>query len=94
MISSIMQLPIGVQCAQKNKRFNFFKDANVKDDPYEAPIFAYSKEMDQLVEVNIINNEVEKKNYKTCMDGGMIESDDKEENTMPQDTMPIRCPNK
>jgi hypothetical protein len=61
MISSIMQLPIGVQCAQKNKRFNFFKDANVKDDPYEAPIFAYSKEMDQLVEVNIINNEVEKK---------------------------------
>jgi hypothetical protein len=36
------------------------KDANVEDDPYEAPIFAYSKEMDQLMEVNIINNEVEK----------------------------------
>jgi hypothetical protein len=25
---------------------------NVKDDPYEAIIFAYNKEMDQLVEAN------------------------------------------
>jgi hypothetical protein len=27
--------------------------------------------MDQIVEVNIINNEVEKEDYKTCPDGGM-----------------------
>ncbi len=40
--------------------------------------------MDQLLEVNIINNEVEKEEYKTCLNGGMIELDDKEENTMPK----------
>ncbi len=33
-------------------------NSNVKDDPYEAPIFAY-KEMDQLMEANIISSKVE-----------------------------------
>ncbi len=44
--------------------------------------------MNQLVEVNIINNEVEKEDYKTCPNGGMIESDDKEENMMPKTPCP------
>jgi hypothetical protein len=53
-------------------------NANEDDDPYEAPIFAYSKVMDQLVEVNIISNEVEEEDYKTCPNGGMTELDDEE----------------
>jgi len=44
--------------------------------------------MDKLMEVNIINNEVEKKDYKTCPNGGMIKLYDKEENTMPKTPCP------
>jgi hypothetical protein len=44
---------------------------NAKDDPYEAPIFAYSKEMDQLVEANIISSEVEEEDSIACPNGGM-----------------------
>jgi hypothetical protein len=44
--------------------------------------------MDQLVEVKIINNEVEKEDNNTCPDGGMIELDDKEKNMMPKTPCP------
>jgi len=51
-------------------------NANEDDDPYEAPIFVYNRVMDQLVEVNIISNEVEEEDCKTCPNGGMMELDD------------------
>jgi hypothetical protein len=45
------------------------------------------------VEVNIINNEVEKEDYKTCPDGGMrIRWQRRKHNA--QDTMPKRYPNR
>jgi hypothetical protein len=62
MISSTMQLFARILNAIKiyiilEKKWP--KDnSNVKDDPYEAPIFAY-KEMDQLMEANIISSKVE-----------------------------------
>jgi hypothetical protein len=52
---------------------------NVEDDPYEAPIFAYIKEMDQLVEANIISSEVDEEDSIACPDGGMTKSHDEEE---------------
>jgi hypothetical protein len=42
-------------------------DTNVKDEPYEAPIFAYSREMDQLMEANTISNKVEEEDCETYM---------------------------
>jgi hypothetical protein len=33
-------------------------DSNAKDDPYEATILTYNREMNQLVEANTINNQV------------------------------------
>jgi hypothetical protein len=56
------------------------KYLNAKDDPYEALIFAYNKEMDQLVEANMISSEVEEEDFIACLDDGMTESDDEEEN--------------
>ncbi len=59
--------------------------SNVEDNPYEAPTLTYNKEMDQLVEANIITNEVEEEeDSTTCADVGMTESDDEEESTMPK----------
>ncbi len=52
---------------------------NVEDDPYETPIFAYNKEMDQLAEANTISNEV-KEDFVACPYGGMMKSNDEEEN--------------
>jgi hypothetical protein len=65
---------------------------NAKDDPYEALIFGYNKEMDQLVEANIISSEVEEEDFVACPDGGMTESNDEEESmvleiTCLEDTM-------
>jgi len=51
-------------------------NSNVKDDPYEAPIFAYKKEMDQLMEANIISNKVEEGDSTTCPNGRTMESND------------------
>ncbi len=36
------------------------------------------------MEVSTISNKVEEKEYKTCLDGGMMELDDEEESTMPK----------
>jgi hypothetical protein len=66
-------------------------NANEDDDPYEAPVLAYSREMDQLVEVNIISNEVEEDDCKTCPYGGMMKLDDEEKKHGAQGTMPKRC---
>jgi hypothetical protein len=68
-------------------------DSNVKDDPYESPIFTYNKEMDQLMEVNIISNKVEEENYEIYPYGRMMESDDEAktivlETPCPKDVMP------
>ncbi len=65
---------------------------NVEDDPYEAPIFAYNKEMDQLVKANIISSGVEEEDSIPCPNGGLTESYDEEENmvleiTCLEDTM-------
>jgi hypothetical protein len=53
---------------------------NANDDPYEAPIFAYNKKMDQLMKANIISSEVEEEDSVPCPNGGMMESDDEEKN--------------
>jgi hypothetical protein len=58
---------------KKNWRRN---DANVEVN--EAIVFAYNREMDQLVEANAINSEVKEEDYKTCLDGRMTKLDDKE----------------
>jgi hypothetical protein len=47
------------------------KNTIVEDDPYETPTFAHSREMDQLVVANTINNKVEKEDISGL--------DDKEE---------------
>jgi hypothetical protein len=59
-------------------------DTNIKDDPYEAPIFAYSREMDQLMEASTISSKVEEEDYETYPYGRMTELDDEEKNTMPK----------
>jgi len=67
-------------------------DSNVKDDPYEAILFAYNKKMDQLHEANTISNKVKEEDSKTCLDGKMTKLDEEEKNTMlktpcPKDVM-------
>jgi hypothetical protein len=37
-------------------------DGDAKDDPYEALVLAYNREMDQLVEAITISNKVEEEN--------------------------------
>jgi hypothetical protein len=74
-----------VQCAQKINdsilKKNWPKnDANAKDDPHEALVVAYNREMDQLMEANTISSEVEEEDCETCPNGGMTKSDDEEEN--------------
>jgi hypothetical protein len=59
-------------------------DACGEDNPYEALVLGYNREMDQPVEANTINNEMEEEDFETCPYGKMMESDDKEENTMPR----------
>jgi len=56
-----VQLPTGFPSSQKTIDSIFFfkwpkNDSNAKDYPYETPIFVYGKEMDQLVEANIISS--------------------------------------
>jgi hypothetical protein len=58
-------------------------DSNVKDDPYETTIFAYNREMNQLVEANTNNSKVKEEDFMTCMDGGMTKSNEEEESMMP-----------
>jgi hypothetical protein len=46
-----MRLPTGVQCTQKKSDSILEKnwsrnDVDVKDDPYKALVFTYSREMD------------------------------------------------
>ncbi len=53
---------------------------NVKDDPYEAPILAYNREIDQLMEANTISSEVDEEDPTTCPNGEMMESNDEERN--------------
>ncbi len=65
-----MELPTGVQCTQKKSdsilEKNWSKnDVDVKDDPYKALVLTYSREMDQLVEANIISSKMEEENYET-----------------------------
>ncbi len=48
---------------------------DAEDDAYKALVFTYSKEMDQLVEANTNTSEVEEKDFGTCIDGKLIESD-------------------
>jgi hypothetical protein len=36
--------------------------------------------MDPFMEVNKISNEVEEEHYETCLDDGMMESNDEEKN--------------
>ncbi len=36
------------------------------------------------MEVNTISNEVEEEDYETCLDGGVMESDDEEKNIVPE----------
>jgi len=48
-------------------------NSNVKDDPCESPIFAYKKEMDQLMEANIISSKVEEEDSTTCPNGKTME---------------------
>jgi hypothetical protein len=43
-------------------------DSNVKDDQYEATIFAYNKEMNHLVEANTISSNVKEEDFTTCLD--------------------------
>jgi hypothetical protein len=57
-------------------------DGDAKDDPYEALVLAYNKEMDKLVEAVTISNKVEKEDCETCPDGEMMELDDEEESMM------------
>jgi hypothetical protein len=51
---------------------------DAEDDPHEAPVVAYNKEMDQLVEANTINSEVEEEDCETCPNGGMTKLNDEE----------------
>jgi len=44
--------------------------------------------MDQLVEANTITNEVEEEDSTTCANVEIMESDDKENNTMPKPQSP------
>jgi hypothetical protein len=65
----------------KNKQFNLFKnwprkDLEANDDLYEVPILVYNREMDPLMEVNKISSEAEEEHLKTCLDGGMTQSND------------------
>jgi hypothetical protein len=46
---------------------------------YEAPILAYNKEMEWLVKAYITSSEVEVEDFATCLDGGMMELDNKKE---------------
>jgi hypothetical protein len=67
-------------------------DSNVKDDPYEATIFAYNKEMNHLVEANTISSKVKEEDFTTCLDGKMTKLDEEEKNTVlktlcPKDVM-------
>jgi hypothetical protein len=46
-------------------------DVDTKDDPHEALILVYNREMDQLVEANTISSKVKEEDCETCLDGGM-----------------------
>jgi hypothetical protein len=76
-----VRLPVGIPSAQKKMINFFFKwpkiELNVKENPYEAPTFAYNREMDQLLEANIITNKVEE-DFITCEDVKMTKSNDEE----------------
>ncbi len=63
-------------------------NVNANNDPYEAPVLPYIKEMDQLVEANTINSKVKKEDYETCPNGKMTKLDDKEESTVPKTLHP------
>ncbi len=63
-------------------------DSNVKDDPYKALVFTYSRELDQLVEANTISNEVEEEDFVVCPNGEMTESNDKKESSVPNTPYP------
>jgi hypothetical protein len=58
-------------------------ESNAKDNPCEAPALTYSKEMDQLVEANIITNDMEEKDSTICADVRMMELDDEKKSMMP-----------
>jgi hypothetical protein len=79
-----VQLPLRIPSAEKkNDPIFFFKwpinYLNAKDDPYEAPILAYNREIDQLMEANTISSEVDEEDFATCPNGEMMESYDKKE---------------
>jgi hypothetical protein len=65
-----------------NDSIFFFKwpidDLNAKDDPYEAPILAYNREIDKLMAANIVSSEVDKEDSATFPNGEMMELDDEE----------------
>jgi hypothetical protein len=76
---------LGFNVPQKISNSIFFKNwpktsVDVEDDPHEAPILAYSREMNHLVEVITINSEVEEEDYETCPNGEMTKLDDEEKN--------------
>ncbi len=62
------------------------KNTIVEDDPYETPTFAHSREMDQLVVANTINNKVEKEDISGL--------DDKEEKWRAKDNTLMKYHNK
>jgi len=63
-------------------------NVNANNDPYEAPVLPYIKEMDQLVEANTINSKVKEEDYETSPNGKMTKLDDKEESTVPKTLHP------
>jgi hypothetical protein len=93
MISSIVRLLARIPSAKKISNSILEKkwprsNSNVKDDPYEALVLAYSREMDQLVEANTISNEVEEEDFVVCPNGEMTKLNDKKESTVPNTPCP------
>lgn len=64
-------------------------NTDIEDDPYEMLVFAYNKEMDQLMLTNsFTTSEGEEFKSPTCPKQGMIEIDDEEETTIMITTCP------
>jgi hypothetical protein len=59
-------------------------DVDVRDDPYEALILAYGREMDQLVEANTISSEEKEEDCETHLDDEMTKSNDEKERMVPR----------
>jgi hypothetical protein len=95
-ISVALWLLTWIPSRMLNKWINLQKNwprniSNIKDDPYESLVFAYSIKMDQLVPISsITTSKLEEPNSPTYLEGIMTNLNDEEKTTplgTPRSTM-------